>query len=94
MVTHSNKQIKEQLPTSLHLHLHSPTPLKRTPASNDQRQVMRPQLRVRIRCIGVCISRARQDRVALDTCMQPLFTECKALEGWKIIFLSGAAGFN
>jgi hypothetical protein len=37
MITHSNKQIEKQLATPLHLHLHSPTPLKRTSAPNDQR---------------------------------------------------------
>jgi len=37
VVAHCNKQIKEQLATSLHLHLHGAAALKRLPASNNER---------------------------------------------------------
>lgn len=92
MITHCNKQIKKQLPTPLHLHLHRPTPLKCTPGPNNQRQVMRPQLGLCIWRVGVRVPRTGEDRVALDTGVETLFAEGEALEGWEVVFCCGAAG--
>lgn len=77
MVTHGNKQIKKQLPTLLHLHLHRPTALKRRPATYNQRQVVRTQPGFSIGRVRVSISRAGQDRVALDACVEALFAQGK-----------------
>ena len=66
MITHRHKKIKEQLPAPLHLHLHRPTPLKRRSTPDNQRQVMRSQFRLGIRSVGVGVSRAGEDRAALD----------------------------
>lgn len=66
MIAHSNKQIKKQLPTPLHLHLHRATALKRAPAPDNQRQIMRPQLGLGIWSIGVCISSTGEDGRYVD----------------------------
>lgn len=92
MITHSNKQIKKQPPTPLHLHLHRPTPLKRPPRPNNQRQVMRPQLGLRIRRVGVRVPRAGQDRADLDPRVEALFAEGEALQCGQVVFQGGAAG--
>lgn len=91
MITHRNKQIKKQLPTLLHLHLHRPTPLKRRPTPDNQRQVMRPELRLGIRRVSVGIPRARKDRAALDTRVQALFAKREAFEGLQGVFFCCAA---
>lgn len=78
MVTHGNKQIKKQLPTHLHLTLHRPTALKRRPATDNQRQIVRTQPGLSVGRMRVGISRAGQDRVALDACVEALFAQSKA----------------
>lgn len=90
MITKSHKQIKKQLPPLLHLHLHSPTSLKRTPGPNNKREIMRPQLRLRIRGISVCISRTGEDSAARDAGVEALLAECESLERWEVVLLSGA----
>lgn len=92
MITHSNEKIKKQLPTPLHLHLHRPTTLKRPSRPDDQRQVMRPQLRLRLRRVGVCEPRTRQDRAALDPRVEALFAEREALQCWEVVCYCGATG--
>lgn len=52
--------------TLFHLHLHGSAPLERRPAPDDQSQVVRPQLRVTIRRVGVSISRTRENDAALN----------------------------
>jgi len=37
-------KVEEQLPTTLHFHLHRAAPLERRSAADDQGQVVRPQL--------------------------------------------------
>lgn len=73
MITHRNKQIKKQLPPLLHLHLHSPTPLKSRPTPNNQRKIVRSKLRLGIWRVGVGVSRAGEDRAALDARVETLF---------------------
>lgn len=58
--------IDSQQASSLHLHLHGAAPLERSPAADDQGQVVRPQLRVTLRRVGVRVPRAREDGAALD----------------------------
>lgn len=73
MITHRNKQIKKQLPPLLHLHLHSPTPLKGRSAPNNQRKIVRSKLRLAIWRVGVGVSCAGEDRSALDARVEALF---------------------
>lgn len=93
MIAHSNEQIKKQLPTPLHLHLHRAAALKRAPAPNNQRQIMRPQPGLGIRSIGVCISCTGEDSRHVNAGMQALFAQGKALENWEGVFFCCAAGF-
>lgn len=69
-----------QPPTPLHLHLHRPTPLKRRPAAYNQRQIVRPQLRIAVRRIGIREPRTSQDGRALDPRLQALLSQRKPLE--------------
>ena len=66
VIAHRDKKIKEQLPAPLHLHLHRPAPLESAPTPDDQRQIMRPQLRIAVRRVRVREPRTRQYRRALD----------------------------
>lgn len=72
MITHRNKKVKEELPSLLHLCLHSPTPHKSRPRPHNQSQVMRPQLRLCIGRVGIRIPRTRQDGTTLDPRVQAL----------------------
>lgn len=80
MIAHGNKQIKKQPPPALHLHLHRPAPLKRRPAPDDQRQIMRPELRIAVRRVRIRVPRARQDRRTLDPRLQALFAQREPLQ--------------
>ena len=91
MINQRHKKIKKQFPSSLHLHLHRPTALKRIPTPDYQRQVMRPQLRLGIRCVGVRIARTVQDRAALDSTVETLFAEGETLQGFDLVFFCCAA---
>lgn len=51
---------------------------------------MRPQLRLRIWGIRVCISRTGEDSAARDAGVEALFAECQSLERWQVVLLSGA----
>lgn len=72
MITHRNKQIKKQLSPLLHLHLHSPTPLKRRPTPDNQRKIVRSKLRLGIGRVSVGVARAGEDRAALDARVEAL----------------------
>lgn len=52
---------------------------------------MRPQLRIRLRRVGVRIARTGQDRGTLDARVQTLFAERQTLEGGEGVFFRGAA---
>jgi hypothetical protein len=80
MITHSDKQIKKQLPSLFHLHLHGAAALKRRPTANDEGQIMRTQLRLGVGCIRVGISRTSQDRAALDAGVEALFAQGEPLK--------------
>ena len=91
MITHRHKQIKKQLPPTFHLHLHRPTPLKRSPTPYNQRQIMRPQLTLRIRRVHVRIPRTAQDYVAGDVGVEALLFQREAFEMLEGVFLGCAA---
>ncbi len=67
MVAQSDKQIEEKLRATVeHLQLHRAAALEGAAAADDQREVVRPQLRVGVGRVGVCISGRRQDCAGLD----------------------------
>lgn len=80
MITHSHKQIKKHLPTFLHLHLHSPTPLECRSAPDDQSKVVGTELAVVLWSICVCVSGAGQDCATVYTGLEALFAESEAFE--------------
>lgn len=91
MITQSNKKIKEQLPPTLHLRLHSPTAHKSAPRPHNQRKVMRAQLRLRIRRVSVREPRTRKYRAALDPGVQALLAQRETLEMREVVFFCCAA---
>ena len=78
MVSHCHKQIKKQIPTLLHLHLHCPTALKRRPTPDNQRQIVRTQLGLGVGRVRIGVASTEQDRVALDTRVKALFAQGEA----------------
>lgn len=91
MITHRHKKIKKHLPPTLHLHLHSPTVLKRPPTPDNQRKIMRTQLRLGVWRVRIGISRTGEDRAALDARVEALFTEGEAFQRLDTVFFGGAA---
>ena len=90
VIAHRHKKIKEQLPAALHLHLHRPAPLERAPTPDDQRQVMRPQLRIAVRRVRVRKPRTRQYRCALDPALQTLLPQREPFQFVQSVLLGGA----
>ncbi len=67
MIAQSDKQIKEELGAAVvHLELHRAAPLEGAAAADDEGEKMCPQLRVRIRRVGIGVSGRRQDGARLD----------------------------
>jgi hypothetical protein len=85
MITHSDKQIKEQFPALLHLQLHGATPLERVPAPDDQSEVVGSQLGIRVGCLGVCVAGRCEDRAHLDAGLEALFAEGESGEFWEVV---------
>ena len=90
MITQRHKQIKEKFPTTFHLRLHGSASLKRLATSNNQGQVMSAEPRVRVRRVVIRIPRAAQDRRDLDSALQTLLPESKALELLEAVLLCRA----
>lgn len=91
MITHSHKQIKKHLSTFLHLHLHSPTPLERGSAPDDESKIVGTELAVILWSICVCVSGAGQDCAAVYTRLEALFAESETFEFGEFVALAGAA---
>ena len=91
MITQSNEKIKKHLPPTLHLRLHSPRAHKSAPRPHNQRKVMRPQLRVRVRRVSIRKPRTRKNRTALDPRVQALLTQRETLEMGEVVFFRRAA---
>ncbi len=90
VITHGDKQIKEQFPAGLHLHLHRAASLEGGATADDEGQVMGAQLGVGIGRVGVSVPRTGQDRAALNARLQPLFSQRQSLEFFESVFLGGA----
>ena len=90
VVAHGDKEVKKELPSGLHLHLHGATALEGGPTSDDERQVVRPHLRVRVGRIGVGEAGACEDGAALDARLQALLAQRQPLELVESVLLGGA----
>lgn len=67
MVAERDKEVKEERGAAvIHLQLHRAAPLEGASAADDEGEVVRPQLRVTIRRVGIGVSGRRQDGAALD----------------------------
>lgn len=91
MITHRHKQIKKHLPTFLHFHLHSPTPLECRSASNDESKIVGTELTVVLWSICVCVSGAGQDCAAVYSGLEALFAESEAFEFGEFVAFASAA---
>lgn len=93
MINQRNKQIKKQRrPTLLHLHLHRTTAFERTATTNDEREVVRPQLGVASGRVGVGEAGGGEDGAALHAGLQALLFQREALEVGEVVALGGALG--
>jgi len=72
VVAHRDEQIKEQLATHLHLHLHGAATLERFPASDNECEVMSAKARVRVRRVVVRIPGRPKDGRHLDSTLEAL----------------------
>lgn len=52
---------------------------------------MRPQLGLRVRRVGVCEARTRQNSTTLDTRVEALLAQRQPLQMGEVVFLCGAA---
>ena len=66
VIDHGDEQVEEELAAVLHFVLHRAAALECVASTNDQRQVVRAELRVVVRCVGVREASRRQDSGALD----------------------------
>lgn len=67
MVAQGNKQVEEELSAAVeHLQLHGTAPLEGAAAADDESEVVRPQLGVGIRSVGVGVASRSQDRACLN----------------------------
>jgi hypothetical protein len=66
VVDHSDKQIKKELATVLHLILHRAAALEGVSSTDDEREVVRTEFRVVVGGIGICVTSGSQDSRALD----------------------------
>lgn len=66
MIRHSHEQVEEQLAAILHLVLHGAAALECVPATDDQGEIVRPQLRVVVGCVVVGVAGAAEDCTTLD----------------------------
>lgn len=55
MITHCNKEVKEQSAPLLHLELHGAALLEVVAAADDEREILCSELRVRVGRVAVCV---------------------------------------
>ena len=92
MVTHSNKQIEEQLATILHLGLHSTAAFKSRSAANDEGEIVSSKFRVIIGSMSVCPASRREDGGNLNAGLETLLAEGEAFEFIEAVLVCGTAG--
>jgi hypothetical protein len=93
MIDHRHEQVEEQRrPALLHLHLHRTTALEGRPAADDKGEVVRPQLAVRRRRVGVGEAGGGEDGAALHAGLEALLLEGQALQLGEVVGVGGALG--
>lgn len=93
MVHERDEQVEKELASSFHLVLHGAAALERLPAADDEGEVVRAQVAVRVGRVGVGEARRRQNRAALDSGLETLFLEGQALELLQAVALGGTLQF-
>jgi hypothetical protein len=90
VIAHSHEQVKEQLSSHLHLHLHGSTTLKGFATADNQSEVMSAQTRVTVWRVLVGIARTTQDGSNLDPALQALLAQGELLELFEAVTISSA----
>lgn len=87
VVAHCHKQVKKQLATNLHFHLHGPASLESLATSDDESQVMSAQSRLRVRRVVIRVPSRSQDHVGRDSDLKALLAERNALQLFQAVLL-------
>lgn len=90
VVAHGDKQVEEELAAMLHLVLHRAAALECVARADDEGQVVGAQLAIGVGRVGVGVAGGGHDGAALDTRLEALLAESKALELVKTVLLGGA----
>lgn len=88
VIYHGNEQVEEQLTAVFHLVLHRTAALESVARTDDERKVVRTELRVVVRCVGVGVTGRSQDGRALDARLQSLLAKSQLLQLLQPILLS------
>lgn len=68
MIAQGYKEVKKELGAAIkHLELHRAAPFERAAAADDEGEIVGSQLGVRVRSVGIRVSRRCEDSTALDT---------------------------
>ena len=89
VVAHRDEQVEPQPATLLHLHLHGAAAFEDASRSDDEGEVVSPELRVILWRICVGVASGGQDGGDLDAGLQSLLPQCKALEVVETVSLGG-----
>jgi hypothetical protein len=92
VIHHSDEQVEEQPAAALHLHLHRAAALEGAAPADDEREVVRPQLRVRVGRVRIRVARRRQDRADLHTRHEALLSQGQSFELVEPVLFGGALG--
>lgn len=80
VIHHGNEQVEKQLTAVFHLVLHRAATLERVASTDDECEVVRTELGVVVRCVGVGVTSRSQDGRALDARLQTLLAESQLLQ--------------
>lgn len=90
MIAKCNEKVKEKFAATLHFCLHGSAPLKCLATSDNQSQVMSAEARVRVWRVVIGIPSTAKNHSDLDSTLQTLLPEGKALELLETVSLSRA----
>lgn len=91
VITHGDEQVKKQGTAILHFSLHGAAALEGPAAADDKRQVVRPQLRVVVRRVGIGVTGGCKDRAALDAVLEALLAQGESFELVETVLFGRAA---
>lgn len=80
VVDHGDEEVEEELAAGFHLVLHRAAALEGVAGADDEREVVRAELGVAVRGIGVRIASRGQDGRALDAGLETLLAERQLLQ--------------